>query len=234
MSWAKGRVALVTGASRGIGAAVARRLVELGADVVVASRSKPEASLLRLKNVTFIPTDFGKFSDIEKLFLALKKRHKKLDIVINNAALLYKTSFQKISEAEWNHLMNVNMKAPFFVSQQAFKMMKKGGSIVNISSLAGIRSTQKFTDYSTYICSKFGVVGITEALAEEGRSQGIRVNCVAPGAVETAMLKQWDSHVKTNGTPDGLAQVIVQVAELGLTVLTGSTIEVPTSVWRDH
>jgi NAD(P)-dependent dehydrogenase (short-subunit alcohol dehydrogenase family) len=112
--------------------------------------------------------------------------------------------------------------------------MKAGGSIVNISSLAGIRSAQKFTGYVPYIISKFGVVGLTEALAEEGRAKGIRVNCVAPGAVETDMLKLWDPHIKTNASAKDLAQVVVRVAELGMTILTGATIEVPTSVWRDH
>src|SRR5690606_24382138 len=117
---------------------------------------------------------------------------------------------------DWERVMAVNVRGPFLCSREAFRRMKaekKRGTIINVSSLSGIRGVEKFPGLSSYVTSKFAVTGLTESLAVEGKDYGIRVNCVAPGAVDTLMLKGAAPHLKTKTTPEDIAKIILFLAD---------------------
>jgi 3-oxoacyl-[acyl-carrier protein] reductase len=130
----------------------------------------------------------------------------------------------------WQQTLNVNVTGSMLCSRALFnhaQKAKKGGAIVNISSLGGIRSTQKFKGLLPYVTSKFAVVGLTEALAVEGKELGIRVNCVAPGAVDTDMLKKAAPFLKTSTYPEDVAKTILFLCDAEQSgKISGSTLEI--------
>ncbi len=143
---------------------------------------------------------------------------------------------KKITEQtaeDWDRLMAVNVRGTFLCTQQAFQQMsaaQKTGSIVNLSSLGGLRHTEKFPGFSAYTASKHAIVGFTEASAAEGKALGIRVNCVAPGAVDTRMLREAAPGLKTKTLPEEIAQLIVYLCdEARSKPLNGAVIEVNTN-----
>jgi len=150
----------------------------------------------------------------------------RLDILVNNAARLISGPFATLAMRDWDELMAVNLRGAVLCARQAFRLMaERGGAIVNVSSLGGIANTEKFPGYAAYTVSKFALTGLTEALAAEGKDCGIRVNGVAPGAVDTAMLRQAAPHLCTRTTPADVAKVIAFLcdpAESGC--MTGATL----------
>jgi NAD(P)-dependent dehydrogenase (short-subunit alcohol dehydrogenase family) len=150
----------------------------------------------------------------------------RLDLLVNNAAMLLSGPFADLAMSDWDRLMAVNLRGAALCARQAFQMMReRGGSIVNVSSLGGVPGTEKFPGYLAYTVSKFALTGLTEALAAEGRDCGIRVNGVAPGAVDTAMLRQAAPHLRTQTGPADVAKVIAFLcdpAESGC--MTGATL----------
>ncbi|MFI5302903.1 MAG: SDR family NAD(P)-dependent oxidoreductase, partial [Polyangiales bacterium] len=137
------------------------------------------------------------------------------DVLINNAGVLVRGLVGDLSVAQFDEVMRVNVRGAFLCARAAFSRMivgGHGGSIVNVASLSGVAGVEKFVGYSAYVASKFAVVGLTEALAVEGRAHGIRVNAVSPGAVDTAMLKQGDPSLKSNAKPEDVARSIVFLA----------------------
>ena len=130
----------------------------------------------------------------------------------------------------WERTCAINIRAPFLLSHEFMRRLKEAdlpGSIVNLTSLGGVRSTDKFPGLSLYTTSKFAVGGMTEALAVEGRPMRVRVNAVAPGAVDTEMLRQAAPHLKTNTTPADVARVITYLCNAAESkALTGSIIEI--------
>ena len=150
----------------------------------------------------------------------------RLDILINNAAVLLSGSFAEMAMRDWDQIMAVNLRGAVLCAQQAFRLMQeRGGAIVNVSSLGGVANTEKFPGYAAYTVSKFALTGLTEALAAEGKAQNIRVNAVAPGAVDTAMLRQAAPHLRTRTTPADVAKIIAFLcdpAESGC--MTGATL----------
>ncbi|MDB5038654.1 MAG: dehydrogenase, short-chain alcohol dehydrogenase like protein [Bacteriovoracaceae bacterium] len=229
------KVAIITGGGRGIGAATAEVFIREGAKVVIASRSEKElketAQKLKSENIFCVPTDVSDEASVKNLFNQTIKKFGKLDILINNAGIFLGSEFSKLSTEDWDRVIGVNLRGPFLCAREAFLKMSGGGSIVNISSLAGIRGTQKFPGFTSYVASKFGVVGLTESLAVEGRDRGIRVNCVAPGGVDTKMLKEALPSLKAEAQPKDIAEIILSLCdESRSAVLTGTLIEVFTKV----
>lgn len=220
----KGQVALITGAGRGIGAAAARVLAVHGANVVLVSRTLSELnqvknSLIQLgiseEQILVIPTDLRDPSAIENAFAQAKNAFGPISILVNNAGTIVSKKLLDLTTDDWDQMMDVNLKAMFLCCQFAFRQMQSrgGGEIVNISSLGGVQNTEKFPGYSVYTASKSGVVGLTEALAVEGREFKIRVNAIAPGAVDTKMFREAATHLKTSTTPDHIAQVILSLCD---------------------
>lgn len=229
-----GAVAIVTGAGRGIGAATARLLAAGGATVVLASRTSAEldavATELGADRALAVPTDLADEASIVALFEATVRRFGDLHVLVNNGGTFRNAAAEEMSAAEWDAVMDVNARGTFLASREAlrrFRRLGHGGAIVNVSSLGGIRGTAKFPGFSAYTVSKFAVVGLTECLAVEARPLGVRVNCVAPGAVDTRMMREAAPFLKTSTTPDDVARTIrflCDDAESG--AVTGAVLEI--------
>ncbi|MBK7542153.1 MAG: SDR family oxidoreductase [Candidatus Competibacteraceae bacterium] len=208
-------VALITGGGRGIGAATAEALARKGARVIVASRTESEltATVARLRaaglNAAYQVLDVADDAAVQTVFEGIAVEFGRLDILINNAAILLSGAFAELELADWDQLMAVNLRGAMLCARQAFRLMQdRGGSIVNVSSLGGVQNTEKFPGYAAYTVSKFALTGLTEALAAEGQDRNIRVNGVAPGAVDTVMLRNAAPHLRTRTTPADVAKVI--------------------------
>ncbi len=213
----KNQVALITGGGRGIGTATAEALARKGAHVIVASRTEAEltATVARLHaaglSASALVLDVADEAAVEAAIAAIAAEFGRLDILVNNAAMLLSGSFAEMALSDWDRVMAVNLRGAMLCARQAFRLMREqpsGGSIVNVSSLGGVPGTEKFPGYAAYTVSKFALTGLTEALAAEGKDCNIRVNGVAPGAVDTAMLRQAAPHLRTRTGPADVAKVI--------------------------
>lgn len=234
----EGQVALVTGAGRGVGAATAKLFAREGAKVVLSSRSRKQLEAVAAeieaevgsKRTLIVPADISDEGQVLDLFQKSLETFGPLDILVNNAATIEKRDFIDMDLATWEEVMGINVRGTFLCSREAFRQMSrsgKGGAIVNLSSLSGVRGPEKFPGMSAYIVSKYGVLGLTESLAVEGKPYHIRVNCVAPGAVDTEMLKKAAPFLKTTTTPEDVARTILFLADNAQSHhITGANIEI--------
>jgi NAD(P)-dependent dehydrogenase (short-subunit alcohol dehydrogenase family) len=226
------QVALITGGGRGIGAATAEALAHKGADVIIASRTAAElaATVAQLRtaglSASSLVLDVADEAAVDAAFAGIVAERGRLDILVNNAAILLGGPFAEMAMADWDRLLAVNLRGAVLCARQAFRLMReRGGAIVNVSSLGGVPGTEKFPGYAAYTVSKYALTGLTEALAAEGKEHHIRVNAVAPGAVDTAMLRQAAPHLRTRTGPADVAKVIAFLcdpAESGC--MTGATL----------
>jgi NAD(P)-dependent dehydrogenase (short-subunit alcohol dehydrogenase family) len=181
-----GKVALVTGASRGIGKAISIGLAREGASLVLAARTtadlvKTQAEVTRHGvPAEVVPTDVMVEQQIEDLFKRTIERFGRLDLLINNAGVFMKEPIEQISTETWDWVINIELRAPFICTRAAFRIMKRqgGGRIINIGSISAQR-VRPFT--APYNCAKFGLVGLTHTTALEGRDYGITCGCLHPG-----------------------------------------------------
>lgn len=230
------KVAIITGASRGIGFAVAQLFAQEGAKVIICSRNKNDIELAaeqlikRTQNQHIYPfeADLSKEENIQDLFEFVSSSFGRLDILVNNAAMLTSGLIEDCVKNDIDALMNVNVTAAILCSKYAFRLMKsKGGSIINVSSLSGIKGAEKFPGLSAYVASKFAVVGLTEALAVEGKPYQIRVNGIAPGAVKTKMLKKAFPEFIPSTEPEEIAPTFLFLANDNQSKrITGEIIEI--------
>lgn len=185
-----GKVAVVTGASKGIGAAIAKHLAAEGASVVVnysSSKSGADKVVAEItgagEKAVAVQADMAKKADIERLFAETKKAFGRLDILVNNAGIYESLSLENITEQHFHKQFNVNVLGLILATQAAAKLFDAaGGSVINISSVV---STLGFPNYAIYSGTKGAVDAITRALAKELGQRGIRVNAINPGMVET-------------------------------------------------
>lgn len=237
MSFFENKTCLITGAGRGIGAATAQLLAQHGARVVCCSRSEDELrGTVDKINAThplhmsrYIVCDVSNTAHISQLFDTLHRDNLRVNVLINAAGVIFVDTIDNITESHWDTTFDINVKGSFFMSQYAFNDMKKigGGSIVNISSLAGIRGLEKFPGFCAYTASKHAVVGLTESLATEGQAHHIRVNCIAPGAVDTRMLQEAAPGLKTEAKPEDIAKSILFLADTSqATHINGTIMEI--------
>ena len=188
----KGKVALVTGAGRGIGRCIALTLADHGADVIVSDiiseTAESVANEIQSKGRRFLATvcDVSKFEDSQNLINAGKDAFGKIDILVNNAGITRDTLIMKMTEEQWDAVLAVNLKSVFNCSKAVTRMMikQRSGRIINISSIVGIIGNAGQANYSA---SKAGIIGLTKSLAKELASRGITVNAVAPGFIQTKM-----------------------------------------------
>lgn len=182
----EGKIALVTGASKGIGKSISIALASHGARVVLTSRSKKQLEQVRglIGEATVIPADISKEEDIHSLFSSVEKRFGKLDILVNSAGVGYFGKFADFSIEEFDRLMAVNVRGTYLCCQHALRMMisKRGGHIINLSSVVGFRG---YPNQSAYSASKHGIMGFTKSLAVEAQEYGVRVSVICPGVVDT-------------------------------------------------
>ena len=186
----KGKVALVTGGSRGIGRAIALTFADAGADVVISARKQPdlEAAAEEIKakggRVLAVSSHIAKLEESQNLVEKIKTEFGRLDILVNNAGTnVYLGPLIDAEEWAWDVVMNVNLKGPFLLSQLAARMMREqgGGNIINIASAEGLRPG----GLHIYGVSKAGLIMLTQVMAKEWGPHNIRVNVIAPGMVET-------------------------------------------------
>jgi NAD(P)-dependent dehydrogenase (short-subunit alcohol dehydrogenase family) len=229
--WLQGRVAIVTGAGRGIGRATAEALAQAGAHVVLAARTESQlenvAEAIRKKGggVTVAPTDVGDAGGISRLF-AVAERVGPPTALVCAAAVLHKVPIEATTPQTWEETLRINLTGTFLCCRAAFGPMRRsgGGRIVNLASLSGVYATEKFPGLAAYNVSKFGVVGLTEAIAVEGRAHGISAICISPGAVDTEMLRRANPELRAGLTPAQVADLIVSLLDGPFAPASGANI----------
>ncbi len=236
MAKLKGKVALVTGASRGIGKSIAQKLVEYGAKILITYKDNIAAANAVEKTLqgktTIHPLNVCDARSIDDLADFIKTKFKKIDILINNAGINKPNDFDKISEEDWDEVMDTNLKGAFLVSQKFLPLIRKGGSIVNISSVSGQYGGPRTTHYA---CSKAGLISLTQNMAIycAKKKLGIRVNCVSPGLIESEMAgaaKDLGVNEKIllgrQGKPEEVAEVVAFLASEEASYITAQTINI--------
>ena len=190
----KGRVALITGGTEGIGLATARLFLQEGAKVAISSRSSEKgaravAELTESGEVTFVRADVSVEGDASMMVESVVSKYGRIDIVFNNAGVFVERTVEQTTEEEWDRLIDTNLKGTFLVSKHAIPHMKAqgGGVIINNSSDAGLVGNRLS---AAYCASKGGVTLLTKAMALDHAKDNIRVNCVNPGVVDTPMVAQ--------------------------------------------
>ena len=236
----KNKVAIVTGSGQGIGLGIAIALAKEGCNIVVSDinpdtceKAVAEISKLGVKAIATL-CNVAKKEQVVEMIDTTMKEFGQLDILVNNAGIFPFVTFDKMTEADWDKVMDVNMKGVFFCTSEALKVMKKGSRIITTSSIA---SFVGFEGLVHYCASKSGVNGFTRALALELAPKGITVNAVAPGAIETpgatgALTEEMKQAniaqipAKRMGTPEDIANAVVYLASDGASYVTGQVITV--------
>jgi NAD(P)-dependent dehydrogenase (short-subunit alcohol dehydrogenase family) len=228
--WLAGRLAVVTGASRGIGAATAQALAAVGGRVVLAARDGRalESVAARIREAggqaTPVPTDVSEVQDVERLFARVGKDGP-LAALICAAGVLTPAPLTETSSKIWEQTLGVNLTGSFLCCREAFTAMRAGGGrIVNIASLSGVYATEKFPGLTAYNVSKYGVIGLTEAIAVEGKPAGISAICLSPGAVDTQMLREANPELRPGLTPADVAELIVALLDSPMLAASGANI----------
>lgn len=235
-----GKVALVTGGSRGIGRAICSRLAQHGALVIINYNRSPEEAESLSREISkeggdcqLKRFDVSDGDQVQKACEEILKEHGKVDILVNNAGITMDQLFVRMKEHEWRAVMEVNLTGVYHCCRALARpmMRRKGGTIINMTSVAGLGGNPGQVNYSA---SKAGVVGMTKALAKELAPWGIRVNAVAPGYIVTEMTQGLSEKVKEEilglipmrrfGDPDDVACVVLFLASEASRYITGEVI----------
>ena len=229
------KIALVTGASRGIGKAIAIEFAKQGADVIV-NYSKDEKGALEvvgeIKNLgrksLAVRTDVSDFDEVNKMFGIVRKEFGKLDILVNNAGITMDRTLKKMRAEEWNKVIDVNLNGVYNVTKNALPLMSKNSRIINISSIVGMFGNFGQTNYAA---SKAGIIGFTKSLAKELGKHDITVNAIAPGFIESELTQkipflrkkiiQWMIPLKRTGLPEEVAYAAAFLASDKSGYITG-------------
>jgi len=238
----QGKIALVTGASRGIGRAIALSLAEAGADVAVNYAAGEQAALETAEAVRAlgrqamtIKADVGNAEQVESMVKQVLEQFGRLDILVNNAGITRDNLLMRMKEEEFDQVINTNLKGVFNCMKAATRPMMKQrfGRIINISSVVGAVGNPGQTNY---VAAKAGVIGMTKSAAKELASRGITVNCVAPGFITTEMTDQLSEEVREQllkaiplgrfGAPEDIARIVRVLASDDAAYMTGQTLHV--------
>lgn len=204
-----GKVAIVTGGSKGIGYSIAERFTNEGAKVIICSRTESELSEAATKmGCESYKLDVSDSKSVKLMTKWFSKKHGKLDILVNNAGLLRPGKITKTTEEDWDLQINVNLKGPFLMSNNFLPHMNDGGSILNISSTVGLRAMR---GAAAYCASKGGVVNLTRAMALDLAGK-IRVNCICPAVVDTPMV---DERVKNSNVSREVLDSVQPIGRMG-------------------
>ena len=229
-----GRVAWVTGAGRGIGRATALALAAEGARLAICARTGTEieatAAAIRAAggDVLAATVDVADEAAVERFAGATRDTYGRLDILVQCAAILAVQPIADFATAAWDDVLAVNLRGSFLCARAAFRAMRAGagGQIILIGSLSGVRGPEKFPGLAAYNVSKAGVLALSEIMAVEGRPHHIRVNCVSPGAVDTAMLRQAGHGLRAGVTPEQVGAFLAWLCLPEAAILTGANVEI--------
>ncbi|MBN2076824.1 MAG: 3-oxoacyl-[acyl-carrier-protein] reductase [Dehalococcoidales bacterium] len=232
-----GKVAIITGSTRGIGNAIANRLAEAGAITVVngvsdAARVEKAAEVIRSKGKDCIGVlaDVGTSDGVNNLIDTAFRQYGKIDVLVNNAGIIRDHGIMRMTEEDWDTVIRVNLKSVFLCSKVALKYMLKqrSGRIISISSIVGIYGNAGQSNYSA---SKAGIIAFTRTLSKEVGSRGITVNAIAPGFIDTDMTRQleekWIEYLKSRttlgflGMPGDIAEAVAFLASEKAGYITG-------------
>jgi NAD(P)-dependent dehydrogenase (short-subunit alcohol dehydrogenase family) len=236
-----GKVAIVTGSSRGIGKATAKLFVKEGANVTITGKDpkRLEDAAKEIGNVFSVSGDIRKESDVQNVVKKTVEKFGKIDILVNNAGIFPQIKpLHEISEKEWNEVIDVNLTGQFRFTKAVIPHMEKnGGCIINVSSDAGLKAFENFSA-DAYTASKGALVLLTKAWAIEYAKYKIRVNCVCPGIVETDMTTPYltteserdmaaaEHPLGRIGTPDDVAKAILYFASEDSSWVTGAILPI--------
>ncbi len=242
MTQLSGKTALVTGATRGIGKGIAIKLAQAGSNIAFSFASSVEkARAFEQELAAFgvkakgYQSNAADFAQADILVDEILKDFGALDILVNNAGITRDTLLMRMSEQQWDEVLDTNLKSAFALTKAAMKpMMKaKAGSIINITSVVGITGN---AGQANYAASKAGMIGFTKSVAKELGSRNIRCNAIAPGFIETEMTEaltpevraEWVKGIplKKGGSPEDVANCVLFLAGDGSTYITGQTINV--------
>lgn len=238
----EGKVAVVTGASRGIGRAIALKLAEEGAKVVVnysGSQAKAEEVVAMIQEnggeAIAVQASVSQTEEVTALMDAAVKTYGSLDILVNNAGITKDNLIMRMKEDEWDDVLNTNLKGVFLCTKAVTRQMMKqrAGRIINISSIVGVAGN---AGQANYVAAKAGVIGLTKTTAKELASRNILVNAIAPGFIETEMTEQLPEDIKQGmltqiplaklGQPEDIAKAVAFLASEDANYMTGQTLHI--------
>jgi 3-oxoacyl-[acyl-carrier protein] reductase len=242
MKLLQGKTAIITGASRGIGKAIAIKFAEEGCDIAftdlfyddIAKATEAELKAMGVKAQGYA-SDASKFDDTQKVVDQIISDFGAVDVLINNAGITKDTLLMRMTEDQWDAVIQVNLKSVFNFTKavQTIMLKQRSGSIVNMSSVVGVSGNAGQSNYSA---SKAGIIGFTKSIAKELGSRGIRSNAIAPGFIITEMTakipedarKQWEASIpmKRGGTPEEVAKVALFFASDLSSYVSGQVITV--------
>ena len=242
MSLLKNKVALITGGSRGIGEAIVRKFAQQGADLAFTYRSSSEKAdqiVAELSeggiNIKAYQSDASSYTEAEVLIKKVLEDFGKIDVLVNNAGITRDTLMLRMSEEQWDAVINTNLKSVFNLTKHVLRSMLKNrsGSIINMSSVVGVFGN---AGQANYAASKAGIFGFTKSIAKEVGSRSIRCNAVAPGFIETDMTEALDDKTRESflasipmkrlGQGEEVANVCLFLASDLSTYVSGQTLSV--------
>ena len=237
----KNKIAIVTGASQGIGKIIAFELAKSGAHVVCISRNKKaiESTVDEITQnngkASSFPCDVSDSDAFMKIILEIIEKNDKIDILVNNAGISRDSILVRMSNEDWDDVINTNLIGAFSCTKAVMRYMMKNkfGRIINITSIVGLTGN---AGQANYAASKAGLIGMTKSIAKEVASRGITANCIAPGWIETSMTDILNEEVKNKllsqipvgkiGSPDDIANTVIFLASDEAGYITGQTITV--------
>lgn len=238
----EGKTAIITGSGRGIGRAIVEKFAEQGANVIITdiAISEDVEQFVKELNNTGIKakaykSDASSFEDCHNLLAEIEKDFPVIDILINNAGITKDNLLMRMTEEDWDRVININLKSVFNMTKavQRFMLKQRSGSIINMSSVVGVSGNAGQSNYSA---SKAGMIGFTQSIAKELGSRNIRCNAIAPGFIESEMTaqlpedvrKSWTSQIplRRGGKPEDVANVCIFLASDLSSYVTGQVLTV--------